>query len=88
MPTILVTHDVVDTQRWLAAPAREAFFGSLGITNIRTFSNPRNPKQVGLTMEVPDVDAVVSALGTSAAAEAMKDDGVIADSVTLLVETS
>jgi len=87
MPTIVVHHDVDDTEHWLAAPGREAFFGPLGITNVRTFTNPQNPTQVGLTMDVPDLDALVKALGTPEAAEAMKTDGVRADTVVLLVES-
>ena len=87
MPTIIAHHDVDDTEHWLAAPTREAFFGTLGITNIRTFTNPQNPTHVALTLDVPDVDALVAALGSPEAAEAMKADGVHADSVVLLVES-
>ncbi len=86
MPTILVHHDVDDTAHWLASPAREQFFGPLGITNVRTFTNPQNPTQVGLSMEVPDVDALVAALQSPEAAEAMRNDGVHADTVVLLLE--
>ena len=38
-------------------------------------------------MDVPDVDALVSALQTPEAADAMKNDGVHADTVVLLVES-
>jgi hypothetical protein len=86
MPTILVHHDVDDTERWLASPVRDQFFGPLGITNVRTFTNPQIPTQVGLSMDVPDVDALVAALQSPEAAEAMKGDGVHADTVVLLVE--
>jgi hypothetical protein len=34
-----------DKDHWLASPKREEFFGSLGITNIRTFVDPQNPNQ-------------------------------------------
>lgn len=50
MPTIIAHHDVDDTEHWLSSPTRGAFFGPLGITNIRTFTNPQNPTQVGLVM--------------------------------------
>ena len=88
MPTILVHHDVDDTEHWLASPVREQFFGSMGITNIRTFTNPQNPKQVGLALDVPDIDALFAALQSPEAAEAMKNDGVHADTVVLLVEAA
>ena len=87
MPSIVVHHDVDDTEHWLASPVREEFFGPMGITNVRTFTNPQNPKQVALTMDVPDVDALVEALQSPEAAEAMKNDGVHADTVVLLVES-
>lgn len=86
MPTILVHHEVDDTEHWLAATTREEFFGALGITDIKTFTNPQNPKQVGLSMNVPDVDALLAALQKPEAAEAMKKDGVHGDTVVLLVE--
>ncbi len=87
MPSIVVHHGVDDIQHWLSSPTREQFFGPLGITNIRTYTDPQNPGQVALTMDVPDVDALVSALQTPEAADAMKNDGVHADTVVLLVES-
>ena len=87
MPTIIAHHDVDDTEHWLASPKREEFFGPLGITSIRTFTNPQNPTQVGLMMDVPDVDALVAALQSDEAAAAMQHDGVHPDTVVLLVES-
>ncbi len=85
MPSIVVHHDVEDTEHWLASSVRDEFFGPLGITNVQTYTNPQNPTQVALTMDVPDVDALVAALQSPEAAEAMKSDGVHADTVVLLV---
>jgi len=82
-----VHHGVDDLQHWLSSRTREEFFGPLGITNIRTYTDPQNPGQVAVTMDVPDVDALVSALQTPEAADAMKNDGVHADTVRLLVES-
>ena len=62
---------------WLASPKREEFFGPLGVTDIRTFVDPQNPTRVGLLMDVPDMDAVMAAMETEAAAEAMAHDGVV-----------
>src|SRR3712207_8472487 len=50
VPKILVHHDVDDTEHWLAQTTREEFFGSLGVTDLRTYTNPEKPTQVGLTM--------------------------------------
>lgn len=87
MPTVIAHHDVKDTQHWLGAPTRETFFGPLGITNIRTFVDPQNPTRVALVMDVPDLDALKAAMQTAAAAEAMAHDGVLPETLVVLVES-
>ena len=86
MPTVLAYHDVKDKDHWLASPKREEFFGPLGVTTIRTFVDPENPTRVGLLMDVPDMDALMAAMETEAAAEAMKYDGVLPETLVILVE--
>jgi hypothetical protein len=86
MPTVFGYHDVKDTDHWLASPKREEFFGPLGVTSIRTFVDPQNPVRVGVLMDVADMDAVTAAMETAAAAEAMADDGVIPETLVMLVE--
>ena len=75
-----------DKDHWLASPKREEFLGPLGVTNIRTFVDPQNPARVGLLMDVPDMDAVMAAMETEAAAEAMAHDGVLPETLVILVE--
>lgn len=87
MPTIFGYHDVKDTDHWLASPKREEFFGPLGVTNIRTFVDPENRTRVGVMMDVPDMDAVMAAMETRAAADAMEYDGVVPETLVLLVES-
>jgi hypothetical protein len=86
MPTVIAHHDVKDKDHWLASPKREEFFGPLGVTNIRTFVDPSNPTRVGLLMDVPDLDAVAAALQTPEAAEAEAHDGVVTETLVILVE--
>ncbi len=86
MPTVIAHHDVKDTEHWLASPKREEFFGPLGVTNIRTFVDPENPTRVGVLMEIPDMDAVMAAMQNEAAAEAMAYDGVLPETLVILVE--
>ena len=86
MPTIIAHHDVDDTEHWLASRKRGEFFTTLGVTNIRTFTNPLNPTQVALLLDVPDLDALVAALESDEAGAAMKHDGVHPDSIVVLVE--
>jgi hypothetical protein len=86
MPTVIGHHDVKDTDHWLASPRREEFFGPLGVTNIRTFVNPQNPTQVAVLMDVADLDVLVAAMEAPGAAEAMEHDGVLPETLVMLVE--
>ena len=86
MPTVVAHHDVKDTEHWLASSKREEFFGPLGVTNIRTFVDPQNPNHVAVLMDVADMDAVMAAMQTEAAAEAMDHDGVLPETLVILVE--
>ena len=86
MPTVFSHHDIKDTYHWLASPKREEFFGPLGVTNIRTFVDPEKPTRVGILMDVPDLDAVAAALQTEGGADAMAFDGVLPETLVVLVE--
>ncbi len=86
MPTVIGHHDVKDKDHWLASPRREEFFGPLGVTNIRTFVNPQNPTQVAVLMDVADMDALAAAMESPGAAEAMEHDGVLPETLVILVE--
>jgi hypothetical protein len=86
MPTVIAHHDVKDKDHWLASPRREEVFGPLGVTNIRTFTDPQNPTRVAVLMDVADMDAVMDAMQTQAMAEAMAYDGVLPESLVILVE--
>lgn len=61
-------------------------FGPLGVTNIRTFIDPQNPTRVGIVMDVSDRDAVMAVMQTQVGADAMEHDGVIPESLVILVE--
>ncbi len=86
MPTVIGHHDVTDTDHWLASPKREEFFGPLGVTNIRTFVDPTNPTRVAVLMDIADMDRVMAAMETPEAAEAMAHDGVLPETLVMLVE--
>ena len=86
MPTVIGHHDVKDKDHWLASPKREEVFGPLGVTNIRTFVNPQNPTQVAVLMDVADMDALMEAMQTPPMAEAMEHDGVLPETLVILVE--
>jgi hypothetical protein len=87
MPTVIVHHDIKDVDAWLASTVRDPAFASIGITGIRTFVDPTNPQRVGLLFDVPDMDALLAALPTPEFAKAEAADGVVAESIVLLVES-
>jgi hypothetical protein len=87
MPTVIGHHDVKDTEHWLASPKREEFFGPLGVTNIRTFVDPQNPTHVAVLMDVADMDALTAAMQTPAAGDAMEHDGVLPETLVILIES-
>ena len=86
MPTIIGYHDVKDTEHWLASPKREEVFGPLGVTNIRTFVDPENRTRVAVLMDVADMDTVMAAMQTEEMADAMTYDGVLPETLVILVE--
>lgn len=86
MTTVIGHHEVKDTKHWLASPKREEFFGPLGVTNIRTFVDPENPTRVAVLMDVADMDVLMAAMQTPPAAAAMEYDGVLPETLVLLVE--
>ena len=87
MPTLIGYHEITDAQHWLSSPKREELFGPIGITNIRTFVDPQNPTRAAALMDVPDLDAFHAAMQTQAAADAMSHDGVLPETLVLLVES-
>jgi hypothetical protein len=87
MPTLIGYHEIKDAQHWLASPKREELFGPIGITNIRTFVDPQNPTRAAVLMDVPDMDAFQAAMQTQAAAEAMDHDGVLPETLVILLES-
>ncbi len=86
MPTVVAYHHVTDTDHWLASPKREEVFGPLGVTNIRTFVDPQDRTRVAVLMDVADMDAVMAAMETPAAAEAMEYDGVRPETLVFMIE--
>ena len=75
-----------DRDHWLASPKREEFFGLLGVTNIRTFIDPQNPQHVAVLMDVADMDSFQAAMQSQGAADAMAYDGVLPETLVILLE--
>jgi len=87
MPTVIGHHDIKKgAKHWLTAPKRKELFGPRGITNIRTFVDPQNRDRVAVMMDVPDMDKLAALMQSKAAADAMEFDGVVPESLVILVE--
>ena len=86
MPTLIAHHDVKDKDHWLSSPKREEVFGPLGVTNIRTFVDPQNPTRVAILIDVADLDVLMAAMENPEMGEAMEFDGVVGESLVILVE--
>ncbi len=87
MPTIIAHHNITKAaEHWLTSPKRKELFGTLGVTSIRTFVDPQDPSRVAILMDVPDMDALSKAMQSQAAADAMTYDGVVPESIVILVE--
>jgi len=88
MPTVIAYHEIKDAKHWLSSPKREEFFGPLGVTNIRTFVDPQRPTRAAVLMDVPDLIKVMEAMRTQAGADAMDHDGVLPETLVVLLEAS
>ena len=87
MPTVMAYHDVKDTKHWLASPLRKQIFEPIGVTNIRTFTDPQMSNRVGLVMDVADMDRLTAFMQTKTAADAMAHDGVLPETLVILVQS-
>lgn len=90
MPSVFVHHDISgDKDRWLNSPKRAELLGPLGVSDIRTFVDPNDPTHVGILFTVDDaadLGRLMAATQTEAGREAMAHDGVIPETIVILVE--
>ena len=89
MPTVIGHHNISKGQdHWLSSPERDEVFGPIGVSNIRTFVDPQDPTRVAILFDVEDLDAFQAAMQSPDAAAAMEHDGVVPESLVILVEAS
>jgi hypothetical protein len=88
MVTVMILHDVDDVDHWLSSPRRMEFFGALGMTAPTFVVDREKSNRVGLIPEVPSMAAFQEAMGSAAAADAMKFDGVRPETIVTLNEAS
>jgi hypothetical protein len=85
MSAMLVLHDVDDVDHWLKSPKREELMGPRGFT-VRTFVDPADSSRVGLIVEGATLAEFKELMKSDATADAMKHDGVRADTMRVLEE--
>ena len=85
MPTVGY-HDVKDKDHWLASPKREEFFGPLWRDEHPHLRRPREPHARRRADGRLGHGRRHGAMETEAAAEAMEYDGVVPETLVMLVE--
>lgn len=85
MPKLIATHEVNDVAHWLSSKKRQEVFAGVA-KDIRTFVQSDASNRVGLSMDVPDMDAFQAVMQSQAGAEAMKYDGVRPETLVVLIE--
>ena len=90
MATVMIFHEVADgavwSKAWKKGPgSRHEMFGKLGI-KCRNFRDPKNPNMTGVLAEIPDMAQFEKLLQTDEGKTAMREDGLKADTLRVLVE--
>jgi len=79
--SVVITHEVKDADHWLAAwtgpDSRHQMFAANGVNGTRVFQNPENPTQLGLLVDVADMDGFMTWVQSPESQAAKDEDGVI-----------
>jgi hypothetical protein len=91
MTTVLCFFEVEDGERWANAWKKgtpgnrhEELFS--GVAKVRTFRDPENHNLAGTIFEIDDMEQFRALMTSDGAIKAGAEDGVIQDSIRLLVE--
>jgi ketosteroid isomerase-like protein len=90
-PSVVVaTHAVEDVDHWLAAwqapDGRKELFKQFGASDVRVLASHNDPNQVGLLIEVNEVDTLLSMIASPDGQAAAREDGVVIESIQMLHE--
>ena len=80
MPKVVVTHNVVDVDRWLKGKSeRAASIAGMGGVNVVDYVAQDGTNAIAISSDVDDVDAMLTALSSPPAemAAAMESHGVL-----------
>ena len=88
---VLITHEVDDADKWMAAwtgeDSRHKLFTDNGAAKVHTFRSADNPNLTGLVIGVRDMDALNAMLSSDDGQAAAAEDGVRKDTMVTLIET-
>ena len=89
---VMISHEVEDADRWMAAwrgkDSRHQLFKDNGAVQVRTFRTADNPNLTGLVVAVSDMEALNSMLESEEGQAAAAEDGVKMDTITILTEAN
>ena len=89
---LMITHEVDDAERWLAAwrgeDSRHDLFKANGAKHVHTFTNADNPNLTGLVVAVDDLEALNAMLSSEEGVAAAAEDGVRQDTLIVLTEAN
>lgn len=90
MTHVVISHEVEDAERWLAAwrgeNSRHQLFRENGAKHVHTMQSTRDPNRTGLIVAVSDMNALNAMLGSEQGMEAAATDGVKLDTMVILNE--
>jgi len=90
MTHLVITHEVEDADRWLAAwqgeDSRHKLFMANGAAHVHTLQDPDNPNITGLIIAVADMDALTAMLESEEGQAAAAEDGVKPETMKMLVQ--
>ena len=88
---VLITHEVDDADKWMAAwtgeDSRHKLFTDNGAAKVHTFRSADNPNLTGLVIGVRDMDALNAMLSSEEGQAAAAEDGVRMDTIVRLTES-
>ena len=89
-PHVMILHEVEDAERWLSAwrgeNSRHDLFRANGAAHVHTFRSEDEPNLTGLVIAVTDMQALHDMLSSDEGRAAAKQDGVVRDSMSVLME--
>lgn len=90
VPNLLITHNVADAERWLAAwrgpNSRHGLFAENGAPSVRVFQSAQDPNLTALLIGVTDMNAFQAMLESAEGAAAKAADGVVDASMRVFTE--